>query len=98
MHTIQRDEAKWCAMLLRHLKALGETPSPKVGTFYGKAMAIEGLEARLAFVNRGQSWVVRRLDALLPRIRDDRLHGVLAEMRRAHQANIDWVAGMLGNG
>ena len=29
MRTIQRDEVRWCAMLTRHLKALGETPSTK---------------------------------------------------------------------
>jgi nitronate monooxygenase len=95
---VHGDEIRWCRALMDALRGLGATPSDAVGDFFGKAMAIEGLEARLAFVNRGQSWVVRRLDALLPRIRDDRLHGVLAEMRRAHQANIDWVAGMLGNG
>jgi hypothetical protein len=32
--TIQRDEARWCAMLIRHIKTLGETPSAKVGAFY----------------------------------------------------------------
>src|SRR4051812_40152156 len=36
---IQRDEARWCAMLARHLKAFGITPSMKVGAFYEKAMA-----------------------------------------------------------
>ena len=88
MHAIQRDEAKWCAMLLRHLKALGETPSTKVGAFYGKAMAIEELAARIAFLNRGQGWVVRKLREMLPRIRDDGLHAELAEMLRSHEANI----------
>ncbi len=31
---IQRDEARWCAMLARHLQALGVTPSARVGAFY----------------------------------------------------------------
>jgi hypothetical protein len=88
MRTIQRDEARWCAMLLRHLQALGATPSPKVGDFYDKAMAIADLGARIALLNRGQGWVVRRLTEMLPRVRDQALHGDLTAMLRAHEANI----------
>ena len=40
MRTIQRDEARWCGMLLGHIKARGEAPSPNAGAFYAKAMAI----------------------------------------------------------
>lgn len=54
MQAIQRDEARWCAMLVGHIKALGETPSPKVGAFYGKAMVIADLAERITFLNRGQ--------------------------------------------
>src|SRR5437762_3178489 len=61
MRTIQRDEARWCAMLLGHIKALGEVPSPKLGAFFGKAMAIPDLAERITFLNRGQGWVVRKL-------------------------------------
>jgi hypothetical protein len=39
MRTVQRDEARWCAMLARNLEALGTEPSSKIGAFYGKAMA-----------------------------------------------------------
>ena len=88
MRTIQRDEARWCAMLARHVKALGAAPSPKVGAFYAKAMAIADLGERIAFLNRGQGWVVRKLREMLPRVRDDRLHADLAEMLRSHEANI----------
>jgi Domain of unknown function (DUF6306) len=42
MRRIQRDEAHWCAMLADHVRVLGEAPSPKVGAFYGKAMADRG--------------------------------------------------------
>jgi hypothetical protein len=86
--TIQRDEARWCAMLIRHIKTLGETPSAKVGAFYNKAMAIADLGERVAFLNRGQGWVVRKLREMLPRVRDDRLHADLAEMLQSHEANI----------
>ena len=88
MSDIQRDEAHWCAMLARHLKAFGITPSMKVGAFYEKAMAITDLGERVAFLNRGQGWVVRKLREALPRIRDNHIHADLSEMLRSHEANI----------
>lgn len=88
MRTIQRDEARWCAMLARHIKARGAAPSPNVGAFYTKAMAIADLGERIAFLNRGQGWVARKLREMLPRFRDDRLHAELAKMLRSHEANI----------
>lgn len=88
MRQIQRDEAHWCAMLLRHLTARGAAPTPKIGAFYDKAMAIADLRERTVFLNRGQGWVVRKLREMLPRVRDDGLHADLNEMLRAHEANI----------
>lgn len=88
MRTIQRDEARWCAMLARHIKAFGAAPSPDVGAFYAKAMAIADLGERIAFLNRGQGWVVRKLRETLPRVGDNRLRTELAEMLRSHEANI----------
>jgi hypothetical protein len=86
---VQRDEARWCAMLVGHLRKLGERPSTKTGAFYGKAMAIVELRARIAFLNRGQGWVVRKLREMLPRVRNDELHADLSEMLRSHELNID---------
>jgi nitronate monooxygenase len=85
---IHADEIKWCRALFGALGDLDVEPSMKVGDFFDKAMAIEGVEARLAFVNRGQGWVVRKLRELVPRIRDETLHEVLGEMLRAHEVNI----------
>lgn len=85
---IHDDEVKWCGVLFAALKDLDAAPSETVGDFYEKTMAIEGFEDRIAFVNRGQGWVVRKLEKLLPRIRDDRLHGALREMLDAHVVNI----------
>ncbi len=88
LRTLQQDEAHWCAMLSRQLKALGETPSPKVGAFHDKAMAIPDLAARLVFLNRGQGWVVRKVREMLPRVPDDQLKSDLTGMLRAHETNI----------
>jgi hypothetical protein len=88
MRAIEKDEARWCAMLAGQLGMLGQLPSSKLGAFYDKAMAISDLGERIAFLNRGQRWVVRKLRELLPRVRADSLHADLSEMLRSHEANI----------
>jgi hypothetical protein len=88
LRDIHHDEARWCAMLLRQLKALGAPASPRVGAFQEKAMAIEGLPERIAFLNRGQGWVVRKLREMMPKVRDDGLHRDLDDMLQSHEANI----------
>ena len=44
--------------------------------------------ARIAFLNRGQGWVVRKLREMLPRVPDDALYVDLAHMLSSHVANI----------
>ena len=88
LRAIQKDEARWCAMLARHLKAMNHPLSPKTGAFHGKAMAIADMAERIAFLNRGQGWVVRKLREMLPRVRGDALHADLKEMLASHEANI----------
>jgi Domain of unknown function (DUF6306) len=97
LRTIQRDETRWCAMLSGHIKALGEVPSRRVDAFYGKAMAIGGLGDRIAFLNRGQRWVVRKLCEMLPRVRNDQLHADLYEMLRSHESNITLVNNLVAS-
>lgn len=86
---VRKDEVRWCAMLTRHIRRLGGFPSRKTGAFHGKATAIAEPLERLAFLNRGQAWVVRKLQKLLPRIRDHALYADLKEMADRHRANID---------
>lgn len=88
LSAVQRDEAKWCGMLLGHVKELGAEPTPTMGAFYGKCMAIADMKERVAFLNRGQGWVVKRIKPMLPRVRDDKLHADLKEMLESHEANI----------
>ncbi len=88
MRQIRDDEGRWCAMLDRQIRRLGGTPSGATGAFYAKAMGIADPQERLAFLNRGQGWVVRKLGELLPKVRDDALHGDLRAMATGHRANI----------
>lgn len=93
---VQHDEAHWCAVLSKAIRHLGGTPSAATGAFHGKAMAIADVPARLAFLNRGQGWVVRRLQALLPRIGDASLRADLAAMLAGHEDNIGTLERQLG--
>jgi len=88
---VQRDEARWCGVLTKSIQELQGAPSRKTGAFYEKAMAICDVAERLAFLNRGQGCVVRKLERLLPRVRDDALHADLAAMLKSHRDNIELV-------
>jgi len=88
LRDVHHDEARWCAMLLRQLKALGVPASTKIGAFQEKALAIEALPERIAFLNRGQGWVVKKLREMMPKVRDEALHRDLADMLRSHEVNI----------
>ncbi|MGE0797527.1 MAG: DUF6306 domain-containing protein [Lautropia sp.] len=94
--TVHHDEVRWCAMLARHIRNLNGAPSARTGAFYDKAMAVGDVRERLAFLNRGQGWVVRRLRELIPRIDDAAVRRELGEMLDAHRANIDRVNIELG--
>lgn len=85
---IHKDEVRWCGMLMRTIRSLGGTPSGTTGAFYGKAMAIADLDERLKFLNRGQAWVVRKLQALIPHIDDAAARADLDAMLQAHHHNI----------
>ncbi|HEX6979012.1 MAG TPA: DUF6306 domain-containing protein [Alphaproteobacteria bacterium] len=89
VHPVGVDEGRFCAMLSRHITRLGGRPSPATGSFYEKFRAVAGLRARLAFLNRGQDWVVRKLNETLPRIQDDALYADLREMRDVHVRNVE---------
>ncbi|HEY3799261.1 MAG TPA: DUF6306 domain-containing protein [Caulobacteraceae bacterium] len=97
-HTIHVDEIRWARALFEALVALGAEPSDKVGDFYERAMAIDGFEARLAFVNRGQGWVVRKLRELLPTIDITPLKVTLQAMLDAHVVNIEAANAALAEG
>src|SRR3546814_11513309 len=50
---------------------------------------------RLAFLNRGQGWIVRKLEALTPRIRDEVLYADLRAILDSHRTNIDRACALL---
>ena len=96
LRTIETDEARWCAMLTHHITALGATPSLAVCAFHDEAMAIEDLDARAGLLMREYGRIVRELNEILPRVRADRLHAGLREMRAAHGAIVARAGEVLG--
>lgn len=95
LKSIAADEARWCAMLSAQIKRLSATPSRRRGAFARRAMAIADPHERIAFLNRGQNWVVRKLAELMPKVRDDALHAALREMSESHVRNIEAAASRL---
>lgn len=86
---IQHDEVKSCRGLLCSIHLLNGTPSTAIGDFHPKAMAIADLAERLHLLDRGQAWVVRQLDALLPQVMQPEVFAQLRAMRDDHRGNIE---------
>lgn len=95
---VHKDEVHWCGMLMRTIKSLGATPSSATGAFHGKAMAIPDVDDRLKFLNRGQAWVVRKLEALIPRLDVPQARADLEAMLQAHRQNIERVESRFSEG
>jgi len=85
---VRDDEAWSCAGLVQSIRTLGGTISEKKGDFAEKVMREPTLAARLQLLNRGQGWVVKRLDGLLGEALPASVAGFLDEMQRRHVANI----------
>jgi hypothetical protein len=85
---VRDDEAWSCAGLVRSIKTLGGTVSEKKGDFADKVMGEPTLPARLRLLNRGQGWVVKRLDGLLGEPLPESVSGFLADMKTRHLENI----------
>jgi nitronate monooxygenase len=93
MHTlfeaVRNDEAWACAGLVRSIEALGGAPSGKRGDFAEKVMRESTLAHRLRLLNRGQGWVVKRLDGLLGDPLPASVAAFLEEMKKRHVSNIE---------
>ena len=84
LRAVQRDEARNCAVLIHLLLEAGVAPSLATGDFYRKGLAIRGWPERLAFLERGQAWVARRIAAALPGIPTPQGRRLLAAMHKSH--------------
>lgn len=94
IRAVQRDEASNCALLIHLLLEAEATPTPAVGSFYDRGLAIAGWRERLDFLNRGQGWVAKRLAAALDRVPAS-ARPALQTMHDSHLANIEACAALL---
>ena len=85
---VHHDEARWCVLLRKTILHLHGTPSIETGSFHGKAVAITDLDQRLKFLNRGQAWVIRKLEPVINAMDEPGIKAELMEMLDAHKANI----------
>lgn len=88
LKAIQRDEAASCRRLIDSLQALGAEPDQANGDFLDKCMAIDNLISRLQLLNKGQRWVVRKINEALPKIQQQYVQRQLAKILEDHQRNV----------
>lgn len=89
LQQVHRGEADSCRRLRDCLLLLGAEPSRERGAFYEKCMAIADLGERLALVDRGQKWVIRKLVALLDVVVHPRIREELQAVLQTHEVNSD---------
>ncbi|MGE0386025.1 MAG: DUF6306 domain-containing protein [Gammaproteobacteria bacterium] len=88
LHAVHRDEAHNCGVLIDLIERLGATPGTATGAFATRAIALREPRERLAFLNRGQAWVVRKLGEALELTDEAAIRAPLARMLDSHAANI----------
>ena len=87
LEQIRQGEVDSCRLVLNCMNRLNIEPNRETGAFYGKAMAIESLDERLTFVDRGQQWVIRKLREYLPGCNDEFVRTELEKMLKIHEIN-----------
>ncbi|WP_220463765.1 nitronate monooxygenase [Sediminihaliea albiluteola] len=85
LRQLHKQEVTCCRALLRCLAHLDAKPGNAVGDFYGKVMALESFEERMALIEKGQRWVFRRVVKLLEEVEDPLIRQQLEIVRRYHE-------------
>jgi nitronate monooxygenase len=92
----RHDEGRYCRLMFGYLQELGAEISRATGGFADKALAVPGRAERLAFLNRGQGWVAREIERVLPRVPYAHMREGLREMLDTHRANIGKCEALIG--
>lgn len=85
---VAHDEGYYAGELAAHVRRLGGTASNKTGDFVDKVRAVGDFKGKLELLNRGQRWVIRKIDESLPSITDVQLQAFLRVMAKGHYVNI----------
>jgi hypothetical protein len=95
---VAHDEGYYAAELAAHVRRLGGTASNKTGDFVEKVRAVADFKGKLELLNRGQRWVIRKIDENLPSLADEPLRAFLSVMAKGHRVNIGELEDALKNG
>src|SRR5580704_5608437 len=85
---VGHDEGYYAGELAAQVRRLGGAPSNKTGDFVEKVRAVSDLRGKLELLNRGQRWVIRKIEENLPTLADADLHAFLELMAKGHHVNI----------
>jgi hypothetical protein len=86
---VGHDEGYYAGELAAHVRRLGGAPSNRIGDFVEKVRAVGDFRGKLELLNRGQRWVIRKIEEQLPAIGDAELKAFLVVMAKGHHVNID---------
>ena len=95
---VGHDEGYYAGELAAHVRRLGGVASNKTGDFVEKVRAVGDFRGKLELLNRGQRWVIRKIEENLTTIADADLHAFLAVMTKGHHVNIGAVEDALKEG
>jgi hypothetical protein len=85
---VGHDEGYYAGELAAQVRRLGGMPSNKTGDFVEKIRAVPDFKAKLELLNRGQRWVIRKIEEALPSLSDEPLRAFLRVMADGHEMNI----------
>ena len=95
---VGHDEGYYSGELAAHVRRLGGTPSNRTGDFVDKVRAVDNFKGKLELLNRGQSWVVRKINEQVNDIVDWHLQAFLHVMADGHEVNIGALEKALAQG
>jgi len=95
---VGHDEGYYAGELAAHVRRLGGQPSNQTGDFVAKVRAVNDFKGKLELLNRGQRWVIRKIEEQLPALNEARLKAFLTVMAQGHRVNIAAVDDALNAG
>ena len=88
LRKVSHDEGYYAGELGQHVRRLGGNASNKTGDFVEKVRAVADFRGKLELLNRGQRWVIRKINENLGGVSDPQLKAFLVVMAKGHEMNI----------
>ena len=88
LRKVGHDEGYYAGEIAAHVRRLGGVASNKTGDFVEKVRAVADFRGKLELLNRGQRWVIRKIEENVATIGDEHLRAFLTVMAEGHRTNI----------